>query len=153
VNPPRAPLGTYSSRCDDKGRVRIPKELEVYMRALPDPEFFLTTWEGSIGKIYPRTVWEHNLEVLARTSDESEDLARFVDHFGSIATLDAQARLLVSPELRRELGIENQQVFLRCAGASIEIYSEAAERASLERARTSAPDVLKKLRRMEGGLK
>jgi DNA-binding transcriptional regulator/RsmH inhibitor MraZ len=121
------------------------------MRSLPDQEFFVTTFEGSIGKIYPRTVWEHNLEVLASASDYSEDIARLVDHFGSVASLDSQNRILLSPELRRELGVENQPVFLRCAGASVEIYSETAEKASLERAKANAGEMLKKLR--QAGLK
>jgi|GEM_PF-5374651 len=121
------------------------------MRALPDEEFFLTTWDGSIGKIYPRSVWEENRKVLARNAKFAIDLGRYVDHYGSLATIDNQGRILVSPPLRRKLGIENQPVYLRYDNENIEIYSEAALTASLERAEAGAGAVLARL--YEDGLK
>jgi len=131
--------------------VRLPKELEQYMRALEDDEFFVTTWDGSIGKIYPRSIWEENRKVLARNARIAIDLGRYVDHYGSLATIDNQGRILVSPQLRRKLGIENQPVFLRYDNENIEIYSEAALNASLERAEAAGADVLAQL--YEDGLK
>lgn len=121
------------------------------MRALEDEEFFVTTWDGSIGKIYPRSVWEENRKVLARNAKFALDMGRFVDLYGSLATIDNQGRLLVSPQLRRKLGIENQPVFLRYDNENIEIYSEAALNASLERAEASSASVLERL--YEDGLK
>ncbi len=121
------------------------------MRSLPEEEFFLTTWEGSIGKIYPRSVWEYNRKVLARNAKFAIDLGRYVDHFGSLATIDNQGRILVSPQLRRKLGIENQPVYLRYDNENIEIYSETALNASLERAEATNQPVLAQL--YEDGLK
>lgn len=139
---PEPPLGTYSSRCDDKGRVRLPKEIEAYLRALPDKTFFITTMDGQIGKIYPRSVWEDNRKAFDKNKAKAADIARFADWHGSLSEIDNQGRVLLSPQLRRRLAVESQPVYLRFDNRGVEIYSEAAQAASLERAEQMAPTVL-----------
>lgn len=139
---PDPPLGTFTSRCDDKGRVRLPKQLEEYLRALPDSEFFITTLDGSIGKIYPRTVWENNRKKFAANPKIAIDIGRYADHYGSLSEIDNQSRVLLSPQLRRKLGVENQPLYLRYDNQGVELYSEATQEESLRRAEASAPTVL-----------
>ncbi|HWR50414.1 MAG TPA: hypothetical protein VN428_04880 [Bryobacteraceae bacterium] len=142
---PDPPLGTYTSRCDDKGRVRLPKQLEEYLRVLPDKQFFITTMDGSIGKIYPRSVWEDNRKAFAKNKRLAIEISRYADHYGSLTEIDNQARVLLSPELRRKLGVENQPLYLRYDNEGVEIYSEATQDASLRRAEEIAPTVLPEL--------
>lgn len=139
---PDPPLGTYPSRCDDKGRVRLPKQIEEYLRALEDHEFFITTLDGSIGKIYPRSVWEDNRKKFAQNPKLALDIGRYADYHGSLSEIDGQGRVLLSPQLRRKLAVENQPVYLRYDARGVEIYSEAAQQASIERAERIAPVVL-----------
>jgi DNA-binding transcriptional regulator/RsmH inhibitor MraZ len=150
IGPPRSPLGIYTSRCDDKGRVRLPKDIEDFVRSLAEPEFFVTTLDGAIGRIYPIAVWEENLKILAEFNDDpqaAEDIGFMADHWGARSGLDAQARILVPPGLRRKLEIEDQKVYLRYYNGAIDLYSEAASEKRLERATIALPDSLPALRK------
>jgi DNA-binding transcriptional regulator/RsmH inhibitor MraZ len=136
-SPARPPLGTYSSRCDEKGRVRLPKEFEDFVRTLPEQEFFVTTLDGSTGRIYPIAAWRENLRILEEADEDqqaAEDIAYMADYWGSVSGIDAQGRVLVPPRLRRELGIENQPVNLRYYRGAIDIYSEAVSEKRLTEA-------------------
>lgn len=137
VKPPQPPLGIYSSRCDDKGRVRLPKEFEEFLRTFADPQFFVTSLDGRIGRIYPIETWRQN-EIVFEGYDEDPDAAediRFIaDHWGGLSTIDGQGRILVPPELRRKIEIEDQKVFLRFYRGAVELYSEAESGRRMERA-------------------
>jgi DNA-binding transcriptional regulator/RsmH inhibitor MraZ len=154
VNPARPPLGIYSSRCDEKGRVRLPKEFEEYAKTFPEQQFFVTSLDGDIGRIYPIHVWRENLKILAEYSADpqaADDLAYIADTWGSVSGLDAQGRILVPPALRRKLEIEEQKVNLRFYNGAIDLYSEAAHEKRLQRATASAAAALPALRK--AGLK
>jgi DNA-binding transcriptional regulator/RsmH inhibitor MraZ len=150
-----APLGLIvESQCDDKGRVRLPKLLEAFVRGLPDQEFFVTTLDGDTGRIYPIGVWRENEKILAQYKDDpemAEDLAFYAHYWGGVASLDSSGRLLVPTKLRRKLGIENQAVYLRFFNDGIDIFSEAISEKRLQRAEEGRAKNLPVLRRM--GLK
>jgi MraZ protein len=143
-------VGIYSSRCDDKGRVRLPKEFEDFVKTLPEQKFFVTTLDGAIGRIYPIAVWMQNEKILAEDTEDpegAEDMAFLAHHWGSEADLDAQGRILVPPGLRRKLEIEDQKVNLRFYNDAIDLYSEAASDTRLKRATEGAPANLRRLRK------
>jgi len=153
-NPARPPLGIYSSRCDDKGRVRLPREFEEFVKTFPEQEFFVTTLDGAIGRIYPIQVWMENEKILAEYTEDpqaAEDVAFVAHYWGSMSGVDGQARVLVPPGLRRKLEIEDQKVNLRFYNGAIDIYSEAASEKRLQRATEAAPTSLPALRKV--GLK
>lgn len=134
---PHTPLGIYTSRCDEKGRVRLPKEFEDFVRTFPEPEFFITSFDGDIGRIYPIAAWRENEKILAEYTDDpqaGEDMAFLAHYWGAVSEVDGQGRLLVPPVLRRKLGIEAQPVNLRFYNGGIDIYSESASARRLERA-------------------
>lgn len=154
LNSARPPLGIYPSRCDDKGRVRLPKEFEEYVKNFPEQQFFVTSLDGDIGRIYPIEVWRENLKVLAEFKDDpqaAEDIAYIADTWGSVSGLDGQGRILVPPTLRRKLEIEDQKVNLRFYNGAIDLYSEAAHEKRFQRAAASAASALPALRK--AGLK
>jgi MraZ protein len=149
-SPKRPPLGIYTSRCDDKGRVRLPREFEEYLKTLPDQEFFITTLDGRIGRIYPISVWMENERILAEDTEDpeaAEDIAFMAHHWGSVSTVDGQGRVLAPPDLRRELGIENDKVYLRFYNGAIDIYSEAVSKQRLQHATEAIPSKLPELKK------
>jgi MraZ protein len=147
----RPPLGIYPSRCDDKGRVRLPKEFEEYLRTLPDPEYFVTSIDGgSVVRVYPIETWRQNagiLENYEEDPDAAEDIAFMADYWGAVSGIDGQGRVLVPPVLRRQAGIEDQKVFVRFYNSAVEIYSEAESERRLQRATEAVAANLKALRK------
>ena len=137
LNSGRPPLGIYTSRCDEKGRLRLPKEFEDFLRTFPEPEFFITSLNGSIARIYPIRTWMENEKVLAEFAEDPEaaEIMDFAAHYwGGVSTIDAQGRVLVPPVLRRKLEIEDQKVNLRFYKGAVEVYSEAESERRLARA-------------------
>ena len=128
VNSGRQPLGVFTSRVDDKGRLRLPKELEEFLRTWPEPEYFITSVDSHIARIYPIRTWMENEKVLAEF-DEDPEAAEGMDfaahYWGGVSTIDGQGRVLVPPVLRRKLEIEDQKVNLRFYKGAVEVYSEA----------------------------
>jgi DNA-binding transcriptional regulator/RsmH inhibitor MraZ len=137
VPPAQPPLGIYSSRCDDKGRVRLPKEFEEFLRTFAEPQFFVTSLDGSIGRIYPIQVWRENEKIFEEYDEDpqaAEDIRFLADHWGGLSTIDGQGRMLVPPDLRRKIEIEDKKVFLRFYKGGVELYSEAESERRLARA-------------------
>lgn len=137
LNSGRPPLGIYTSRCDDKGRVRLPKEFEEFLRPTPETEFFITSLDGRIARVYPMPVWLANERILAEFDENpkaAKDIAYLADYYGGVSTVDGQGRVLVPQLLRRKLAIEDQKVNLRFYRGAIELYSEAESERRLQRA-------------------
>jgi MraZ protein len=147
-NSGRPPIGIYTSRCDDKGRLRLPREFEEFLRTFPEPEFFVTSLDGDIARIYPIGTWRENEKVLAGF-DENPKAARAIgflaDYWGGVSTIDGQGRVLVPPVLRRKLGIEDQKVNVRFYKGAVEVYSEAESERRLAGAMSAAAEYLEAL--------
>jgi MraZ protein len=89
---------------------------------------FITTLDLLTARLYPIPVWEHNEKLFEAPGDEAADAEKvyFVArHFGADSDIDGQGRVLVPQELRRQLGLENQPVWLGYDKGAIEIYGEA----------------------------
>ena len=150
LKPSRPPLGIYASRCDEKGRLRLPKEFEEYMRSLPVKEFFVTSLDGgNLGRIYDIDTWYHNEKILEDFEDPevAEAIAYSAHYYGAVSTIDGQARVLVPPDLRRKLGIENAPVKVRFFNGGIDIFSEAKHEERLAKANEAAPAGLRELKK------
>ncbi len=123
-----APRGMFSGRLDEKGRLRVPKEFERYLRSLPEQKLFVTSLDRHTAQIYPIAVWREN-EKFFENYTENPAAARLIafnaNDLGGDADIDANGRVLFPLELRRELGIENSNVKLFAYKGRIEVYSEA----------------------------
>lgn len=144
VEPPR---GMYPARLDDKGRLKLPAGFQQFFAALREKKLFVTSLDRRIAQIYPMAVWREN-EKFFESYREDPRIARNVAFnaadLGSESEMDAQGRILFSPELRRELGIENQPVKLFAYKSRIEVLSEKLyEERKREAAQTAADDVSK----------
>jgi MraZ protein len=142
-----APRGMYPGRLDEKGRVKLPTSFQQYFLALREKKLFVTSLDRRIAQIYPMEVWRQNEKFFETYRDDprvSRNVAFNAADLGSEVEMDNQGRILFSPELRRELEIENQPVHLFAYRGRIEVLSEKIyEERKKEAAMTAADDLSK----------
>lgn len=145
--PVMPPEVMYAARVDEKGRLKLPEDFRRYVETLADKTFFVTSVDFTIARVYPMSVWQQNKKLMAEhNSAAAESVRRTAAYFGSVVTLDAQGRLLLSPQLRRELGLENQAVQVMLMGSVVEVYSDAYISNMLAGARLTSTGDLETLR-------
>ena len=144
VEPPR---GFFSAHVDDKGRLKLPVDVQTYLGAIGDNGLFVTSVDDRIARIYPISVWKGNekvLETLATEDPEAAEALSFVTNdYGADAKVDPQGRVTLPTDLRRALGLENQEVRLDFSHGVINVYSMAEYEA---RKRQSRENLTEKLR-------
>ncbi len=122
------PDGMYPSRMDDRGRVKLPVAFKEYLEKFENKRLFVTSLDRRIAQVYPIVLWKQTKKFLENFSEDpeaAENLAFNAADLGAEAEMDAQARVLFSPELRRELGLEDQPVHLHAFGGHIEVLNQA----------------------------
>jgi len=118
----------YPARVDDKGRLKLPVAFQQYLGALKEKKLFVTSLDRRIGQLYPIEIWRENKKFLLNYRDDpraSRIITFNAQDLGADSEMDSQGRVLLPPEMRRELGIENQSVRLFANLGRIEILSEA----------------------------
>lgn len=130
VLPPQdPPLGIYPARVDDRGRLKLPVPFQQYLNSLPEKRLFATSLDRRIARIYPVSVWRETENKMSAARNEEAQRARRVKftakELGSDSEMDSQGRVLLSPELRRALGIENQNVHILAEGGRIDVLTQA----------------------------
>ncbi len=144
VEPPR---GFFSAHVDDKGRLKLPVELQQYFTAIGDEKYFVTSVDDHIARIYPISVWKGNEKVLEELATEDPDaaeaLAFVANDYGAEAKVDGQGRMTLPTDLRRGLALENQEVRLDCSLGAVNIYSKAEYEARKQKAKELLADKLK----------
>jgi DNA-binding transcriptional regulator/RsmH inhibitor MraZ len=126
--PVEAPRGMFPGHFDDKGRVKLPVDLQKYFGSLPEKKLFITSLNRKVAQIYPIAVWRENENFFESYRDNpkaARNTAFNAADLGSESEMDAQGRILFPPKLRRELGLENQTVQLYAHRRRIEVLSEA----------------------------
>jgi MraZ protein len=117
----------YPARMDDRGRVKLPAAFKEYLEKQPEKMLFVTSLDRRIAQIYPIHYWrdtEKFMENFSADPEAAENLAFNAADLGAETEMDGQGRVLFSPELRRELGLEDQPVHLYAFGGHIEVLSE-----------------------------
>ncbi|HEY7209517.1 MAG TPA: hypothetical protein VH477_04530 [Bryobacteraceae bacterium] len=143
-----APRGAFSGRVDEKGRLKLPAAIAQYLGALGDQKVFITTLNTSTALIYPISVWRETENMLAEPGDDADlraDVAFVANHYGEDAEIDGQSRVLLPTTLRRELGLEKDDVHLVCYRQRIEVFGSRIYEQRLEAARTELAGKLKAL--------
>ena len=137
---PEPPNGMYEARVDDKGRLKLPAGFEKWAASLPEKKLFVTSLDRRIGQIYPIENWRKNknfFELYRENPKAAKRIAFNAQDLGADSEMDGQGRVLLPPEMRRELGIENATVRLFAYKGRVEIFSE---RVYEERRRESSVD-------------
>ncbi len=122
------PLGMYPSRMDDKGRIKMPAAFQQYLSSLPEKRLFVTSLDRRIAQIYPIGVWRQNEKFFQERKNPrlARKLGFNAADMGAEAEMDSQGRITFPPELRRDLGIEEQPVHLYAAPSGrIDVLSES----------------------------
>lgn len=133
----------YPARVDDKGRLKLPVVFQEWVAGLPEKKLFVTSLDRRIGQIYPSAIWRENKKLLNEFRSNPKAAARLdfnAQDLGADSEMDNQGRVLLPPEMRRELGIENQSVRLFHHKGRIEILSETVYASRKQEATTSAQD-------------
>jgi MraZ protein len=135
----RRPRGMFSSRVDDKGRLKLPAEIQRYLTEAGATQVFITSFDGRTAQIYPIPVWEEAERLLESPGPHAKDGKKLwfrAQKYGGDAEIDTQGRLLMPATLRREMGVENQPVQMAFFRGHLEVYSiaefEARDQASTE---------------------
>lgn len=137
----------FTSRVDDKGRLKLPVDLQRYLTDIGATQIFITSFEGRIARIYPIPVWEEAERLLESPGDDAaagEDLLFKAQMYGGDAEIDAQGRVLMPATLRREMGVENQPVFLATFRGHIAVFSQSEHDAKKHRADEKSEDKLQR---------
>jgi MraZ protein len=122
------PNGMYPARVDDKGRLKLPVGFQQFLAGLREKKLFVTSLDRRIGQIYPIATWRGNKDFLHQYRDNPQAAKRIAfnaQDLGADSEMDSQGRVLLPPEMRRELGIENQSVRLFAYKGRIQILSES----------------------------
>jgi MraZ protein len=144
------PNGMYPARVDDKGRLKLPVGFQEYFAGLPEKKLFVTSLDGRIGQIYPIANWREAKQFLYGQKENSKAARRVAftaQDLGADSEMDNQGRVLLPPEMRRQLGIENQSVRLFHYKGRVEILSETIYQ---ERKREAAGSAETDLETLEG---
>ena len=126
---------------DDRGRVKLPVVFKEYLEKFEDRRLFVTSLDRRIAQVYPIVLWKQTkkfLENFSQDPEAAENLAFNAADLGAETEMDGQARVLFSPELRRELGLEDQPVHMYVFRGHIEVLNQA-EYEERKRAATVKP--------------
>jgi MraZ protein len=143
------PRGMYPGRLDDKGRLKLPTVFQHYFAALREKRLFVTSVDRQTALVYPIERWrevETVLNALQTDPQAARNVAFTAAELGSEAEMDAQGRILFSPELRRELGIENQPVRLWACNEHVEVLSQKMFEEQQQEAKKAPREDLAKVR-------
>jgi len=144
------PLGIYPARLDEKGRLKLPEKFQRYLAGLPEKKLFVTSTERHMATVYPMPIWMENQELLANFRENPKAAKRVLFtamELGSEAEMDSQGRVLLSPELRRELNIENKPVKVLAVKGAIQVMSEETFQEKRNQAMEHAEDDLEAVER------
>lgn len=136
------PRSMARARIDDKGRIKLAADYLHFFDALPERKVFVTSTDRRIAEIYPIATWRKMEEFHAKNEKlPSVRRAAFnATRFGAECEVDSQGRVNVNSELRRELGLDGQELHVYPYNRNrIRILTAAAYEASTLDAETADP--------------
>jgi len=144
------PLGRYTAKLDDKGRLKLPVRFQEFIQGLPgDKSLFITSLDRRTGAIYPVGVWRENLKRFKeyRNDPAAVSVVQFnANDLGTEEKMDVQGRVLLNSELRAALGFgEKSQVHMQARNGHIELITDAVYQERRVRAQREAEAAAEKL--------
>ncbi|HTX39272.1 MAG TPA: hypothetical protein VME43_29810 [Bryobacteraceae bacterium] len=137
----------YTARLDDRGRLKLPADFQKYLDIFRE-KLFVTSMDRKTARIYPMHLWRENEALFETYRDDptvSQNVAFTAAELGSETEMDAQGRILFSPELREALGIDQQQVRVYHHRGRIDVLSEAVFKARQQQASATPVEDLYKM--------
>jgi DNA-binding transcriptional regulator/RsmH inhibitor MraZ len=90
--------------------------------------------------IYPISVWRETEKMLQEAGEDADvraDVAFVANHYGEDVEMDAQGRVLIPTTLRRDLGLEKDDVSLLFYKQRIEVFGSKVYAERLAHAKTN----------------
>lgn len=148
----RQPLGNFETRCDEKGRIRLPSNwLHFITHELKDTKVFATSLDGMVIRIYPESIWRANLLLFESQNELSDEVATMLEisnHYGVESDLDSNGRILIHSELRTELRLLGDMVVGTGKKGVIHVYRKEDHSALIAAARQSAASAISALTKL-----
>jgi len=144
------PLGIFTAKCDEKGRLKLPAEFVAYLKTLEVEKVFITTVDMKIARIYPKRTWESNQILFENAGDDTEtaeDVSFIANEYGASSEIDGSGRVLVPTNLRRELELESQTVWLDYYNGGINVFGKKVYDERKHRATVNLAEKVKALRK------
>ena len=148
--PFEAPRGIFQARVDVKGRLKLPAAFKEYVGSFGEKRVFITSLDFRTARIYPISVWKSNEKFFEEFTDEpeaAEDIAFIANDMGADCDMDEQGRVLIPQELRKQLAIEDQPVWLESFQGLVNIYGKAIYEERKKRAAEGHAEKLRLLRK------
>lgn len=147
--PLELPSGSYPTRLDDRGRLRLPAAFVRYFERLAEKELFVTSFDNVTVQIYPIAVWREKRSQMASQvgDDDAEDVLFIANENGAHAYVDPQGRILIHEELRRKLQLENRALRLVPWVWRVDVMTEEVYQARREVAEQDLPAKVKRVKR------
>jgi MraZ protein len=149
-SPTELPRGRYPGRLDDKGRLKLPAAFAHFFNSLPERKLYLTSLDRRIGQIYPIAEWRANekfFDTFQDNPDAAQNVAFNASDLGADVEMDAQGRITVHPDLRKELAMEGQELHLIAYKGHVQVLTEERYQEQKRQATANSPadlNVLKK---------
>jgi MraZ protein len=144
------PRGRYPGRLDDKGRLKLPAAFAQFFSGLPEKKLFLTSLDRRIAQLYPIAEWRTN-EKFFDNHTANPAAARSISFnaqdLGADVEPDAQGRITVHPDLRRELAMEGTELHLMTEKGHLQILTDAIYQERKREAQDRAAEYLDLLQR------
>lgn len=139
------PLGTYTAKVDDRGRLKLPADFKEFVQSFGDDRVFVTSMDLRTMQLYPVSLWLYNLEVGEKSSDQEawESVITVANAYGSAAVMDDQGRVLLPQNTRRLLNLEDSTVYLDCYRNVVNIVPSGLAEERLQRAMADLEEKLK----------
>lgn len=143
------PLGTYTAKVDDRGRLKLPADFKEFVQSFGDDRVFVTSMDLRTMQLYPVSLWLYNLEVGEKSTDQEawESVITVANAYGSAAVMDDQGRVLLPQNTRRLLNLENATVHLDCYRNVVNIIPPDLAEERLQRAMADLEEKLKIVKR------
>jgi MraZ protein len=103
--------GSSPTRLDDKGRLKLPADFKHEIDSKYDGQFYITSLDGVVIKLYPLKEWEAIEERAANQPISNRVVQKFLDttsYYGRPAAMDGQGRLTIAEWLRNKFGLKSE---------------------------------------------
>src|SRR5258708_5310973 len=105
--------GNHPTRVDEKGRLKVPAEFKRLIDEKYGLQFYITSVDGNVAKVYPLEEWQRIEEKLAKLGTFNEARQEYLDrtnYYGQLVEMDGQGRLLIPAALRESAAIKGVDV-------------------------------------------
>jgi MraZ protein len=103
--------GNCPTRLDEKGRLKVPADFKREIDRSYDGQFYITSFNGTVIKLYPLKEWELFEEKIKSQSTSHQRLEKFLDvtsYYGQVVEMDTQGRLTIAEWLRNKFGLKGE---------------------------------------------